>query len=132
GVWRTDNINATDPAQIRWRPLTDNQPSLATSSLALDPFDPSGNTLWVGTGPLSSYQYNNNGIQSVGLLKTSDGGATWTRLGTDLAGQRILRVVPAALIDPSTHQQVVLAACGNGAGIQWSDNGGRTFHQGMK
>src|ERR1700730_12347930 len=40
GVWRSDDINAADPKTINWRPLTDQQPSLATRSMALDPLDP--------------------------------------------------------------------------------------------
>src|SRR5262249_17115628 len=78
GIWRSDNIPAADPTTITWRPLTDNQPTLATCSLALDPNDTSGNTLWVGTGSVSSA--GNAGGPSIGLLKTTDGGATWTVL----------------------------------------------------
>ena len=124
GVWRTDNFNAADPKTIHWRPLTDQEPSLSTSSLALDPRDPTGNTLWVGTGSLSSSNFQ--GGPGVGLLRTTDGGVTWTHLGRQLNGQRITAVIP--FNDPTTGKPVVLVAAYDGDGIQRSTDGGVTFH----
>jgi hypothetical protein len=84
--------------------------------------------LWVGTGAVSSDFYHDIAITSVGLLKTTDGGQTWTQLGqADLSGQRILSVVPTTLSDPITHEQVILVACGDGAGVMRSGDGGQTF-----
>ncbi len=68
GVWRSTNNGVT------WTPLTDDQPSLAIGSIALHPTNP--NIIYVGTG-------EGNGSQSyygAGLLKSTDGGATWTQL----------------------------------------------------
>jgi hypothetical protein len=127
GIWRTDNLLPANAGTTQWRPLTDQEPSLSTSSLALDPGDPSGNTLWVGTGELSSAGPN-RADRAVGLLKTTDGGATWAALGQQLAGQRIFSVVPTTLSDPTTHEQVVLVACADGQGVLRSTDGGRTFN----
>jgi hypothetical protein len=89
GVWSSTQVTPSwvetlqdhypfEPANF-WVPLTDSQPSLAVSTMALDPSDPN-NTLWVGTGSLSSYF--SAGGPAVGILKTTDGGQTWV----DLAG----------------------------------------------
>jgi hypothetical protein len=122
-------LTGGDTTQLTWYPLSDNQPSLAISSLALDPTDPSGNTLWAGTGSLSSA--GNGGGQAVGLLKgtgVATGGApAWTWLGKDLSGERIVSVVPTAVTDPGTSQQVVLVAALDGAGVMRSKDGGQTF-----
>jgi hypothetical protein len=150
GIWRSDNITSgmfdgsADPSQAAWRPLTDNvlssngQPlSLATSSMALDPNDPTGNTLWVGTGSVSSYF--RFGGQGIGLLKTTDGGNTWSILGQDVfgahpggdpRGEQILCVLPTTLTDtgsgPGHGGQVVLVASYQ-TGLYYSGDGGQTF-----
>jgi hypothetical protein len=126
GVWKTTDITdgmfngSVDPQNIHWTPLTDAQPSLATSAMALDPNDKSGNRLWVATGSLSSY--GGVGGPSVGLLYTTDGGFTWTNLGTLLKGQ-VFSVVPTTLRTPSG--QVVLVA--GSSGLQRSNDGGSKF-----
>src|SRR5262249_12270527 len=114
---------AGDPTTIDWRPMSDNQPSLSISSLALDPNDLNGNTLWAGTGSLSSgFNY---GGSPIGLLKTTDGGQTWTVLGgTGLSGQRVVSVVPTKVGELG---QVVLVAALDGNGVMRSNDGGRTF-----
>jgi hypothetical protein len=135
GIWRTDQItdgmfNGTvDPSGIGWKPLTDNLPfaaTLAINSLALDPNDNAGNTLWVGTGA----SFSSTGLSSgpgIGLLKTTDGGDNWTVLGnSDLAGQQITRVLPTTIQDPGTGQKIVLVATRQN-GIYRSIDGGQTF-----
>jgi hypothetical protein len=76
-----------------WVPLTDSQPSLAVSTMALDPNDPN-NTLWVGTGSLSSY--GGGGGLAVGILKTTDGGNNWV----DLAGSAGATITGASYASP--------------------------------
>jgi hypothetical protein len=75
GVWKS-----TDGGQ-NWVPLTDSQPTLAIGSIAIDPTSctPSPcRTIYVGTGEqtFSSVSY-----YGAGVLKSTDGGATWTQLG---------------------------------------------------
>jgi hypothetical protein len=132
GVWRSDNIFG-DPTKIHWQPLTDNQASLATSSLALDPLDPSGQTLWVGTGSLSSWMYTTPQLSGpdVGLLKTTDGGTQWVDLAkAQFAHDRIVGVVPTGRLyptGPTKGEEVVLVAGLDQSGVMRSIDGGQTF-----
>jgi uncharacterized protein (TIGR03437 family) len=69
GVWKTTDGGVT------WIPLTDDQPSLATGSLLLDPHNP--DTLYVGTG---EENFTQDSYYGAGILKSTDGGVTWTNL----------------------------------------------------
>ncbi len=62
GVWKTEDNGAS------WKPLTDDLPDLAVGALAIAPSSP--DTIYLGTGaPI--------GWPGIGLLTSSDGGATW-------------------------------------------------------
>ena len=141
GVWRSDTFTGAmlqpgaKPPAIQWIPLADGAPTTSISSIALDPTDPSGNTLWAGTGQFSS---SGGGGPAVGLLRTTnarDTSPVWTVLGhtarrpTDvsLVGQRISSVAPTSLKDPGTGQQIILVAAYDGQGILRSTDGGTTF-----
>jgi len=97
GIWKTTDATDANPF---WLPLTDQQPSLGISALAMDPSNP--NTLYAGTGSISSSGSREPGV---GLLKTTDGGSTWSVLGnTKLANAVITSIVPT-----STGQVLVAA-----------------------
>ena len=66
GVWKTTTALAATPA---WAPITDSLGSLSCGYLAIDPAD--GNTLYLGLGDA----FDGTGI---GLVKTTDGGLTWS------------------------------------------------------
>jgi photosystem II stability/assembly factor-like uncharacterized protein len=67
GVWQSLDGGSN------WRPRTDDQPSLASGALAFDPSNPK--LVYCGTGEGDSYY-----SQGAGILKSTDGGATWTAL----------------------------------------------------
>lgn len=70
GVWITENGGAN------WRNTTDySVPSLATSTIAISANNP--NIVYAGTGEPFG---NLDGLTGVGLIKSTDGGETWTRL----------------------------------------------------
>ncbi len=94
---------AADPTTISWIPLSDYEPSLAISSLALDPNDLTGNTLWAGTGSLSS--------KDVGTGKTVTIG-TITLGGAD-AGDYTLSSPPATTTADIAPASVTVTATGN-------------------
>src|SRR5262245_40839716 len=72
GVWQADN--ALDP-QPNWHPSNNGIPSNAIGSVIFDPNDPSGKTLYAGTGEPSG---SGDSEAGVGLYKSTDGGKSWT------------------------------------------------------
>jgi uncharacterized protein (TIGR03437 family) len=72
GVWKSTNGGGS------WAPLTDTQPGIGTTTVALDPFQP--DTVYASTGA-RTYETSAGCGSGVGLLKSADGGATWTIVG---------------------------------------------------
>jgi hypothetical protein len=72
GVWAANN--ALDP-QPNWAPSNNGIPSNAIGSLAFDPNDPTGKTLYAGTGEPNG---SGDSEAGVGLYKSTDGGKSWT------------------------------------------------------
>ena len=94
GVWKTTNATATNPV---WTPLIDDMGAMSIGAMAFDPDDPE--TVLVGFGRFSSFA--RHGGDRNGLLLTTDGGATWTKLddpllidmnvsGLSIAGDRLV------------------------------------------
>jgi hypothetical protein len=69
GIWKTTDGGAN------WAPLTDGQPSLAVGSITLDPNNSS--IVYVGTG---EENFSGDSYYGAGVLKSIDGGATWTQI----------------------------------------------------
>lgn len=128
GVWKSADDGAS------WMPLTDTQPSLAIGSIAIDPSNP--NTIYAGTGEgkfaLDSYF-------GAGVLKSTDGGASWNQLG---ASTFVGVSLQDLIIDPTNTQTIYVAAATGLAGVSAdvspnisprgvykSTNGGSTWTQ---
>jgi hypothetical protein len=84
GVWVSFNALSGNP--VTWQPLTDNQPSLSTGALALAPKPcqmvnghAQSNLILVGTGESN---YAHDSLYGAGVLRSSDGGQTWTQDST--------------------------------------------------
>jgi hypothetical protein len=84
GVWVSFNALSGNP--VTWQPLTDNQPSLSTGALALAPkpcqmFNghAQSNLILVGTGESN---YAHDSLYGAGVLRSSNGGQTWTQDST--------------------------------------------------
>jgi transposase-like protein len=74
GVWSTTNAMTNKP---KWVESNGSIPSNAIGSIAYDPNDPTGNTVYVGTGEPNGSSDSEAGV---GLYKSLDGGQTWTRV----------------------------------------------------
>ena len=76
GVWRTDDALASDPS---WTYLTAGIGLNSVGALTADPNDPTGNTIYLGTGEANRCS---SGCEAgVGVYKSTDGGNSWTKLG---------------------------------------------------
>jgi hypothetical protein len=73
GVWKTRNILAGTP---RWEYLGGPLGINAAGAVTIDANDPSGNTVYVGTGEANIC--GSGCVAGVGIYKTTDGGETWT------------------------------------------------------
>src|SRR5919204_780809 len=72
GIWRTDDALAAKPA---WTYLSGSFAINSIGSIALDPNDASGNTIWVGTGEGNACR--SGCVHGVGLYRSTDGGNSW-------------------------------------------------------
>jgi uncharacterized protein (TIGR03437 family) len=113
GVWKT-----TDGG-INWKPITDDQASLASGAIAIDPTNP--DTVYVGTGEENFAQ---DSYYGAGILKSTDGGASWT----NIVGPFVRTTIGALAISPSDHQ-ILLAS--SRIGIYRSTDGAATWTQVM-
>jgi len=112
GVWKTEDGGKT------WRALTDTQCSLAMGSIAIDPRN--SQVIYAGTGELN---FGADNYYGCGLLKSTDGGITWTQMGASVfappnqPGARISKVA-------ITGNTVVVAS---DFGVFRSTDGGSSF-----
>jgi hypothetical protein len=105
GVWRSINGGGT------WIPITDALGTLSTGSLVMDPNN--SNTLYLGLGD----SFDGTGV---GLVKSTDGGDTWSApvyLGNST-------MTPQVIVAPG-NSQIVLAA--TNAGLFRSTDAGATW-----
>ena len=73
GVWRTKNALTGEP---QWEYLGGRLGINAAGSVYLDPNDPSGNTVYAGTGEANIC--GSGCVAGTGLYKSTDGGDTWS------------------------------------------------------
>jgi hypothetical protein len=124
GVWKTtDGVN--------WIPLTDNQPSLAIRSLALDAAT-SPATIYAGTGARTAA---GDSFYGAGVMKSVDGGHTWSTSGSAAFSSAAKGGVSIEAISVSpnagTHRDVLAAVSGSvearSGGVWRSTDGGATW-----
>ena len=76
GLWKGTS-DPNDHTHMKFTPLSDQWPSLAIGSIALDTRVPSGSPpiIYVGTGEANN---SSDSYYGIGILKSADGGTTWT------------------------------------------------------
>ncbi len=141
GVWKS--VDHGD----HWMPMTDQEISLGIGSshaLAVDPNNP--NTIYAGTSSFAMLDQSlprpNDVSQSRGILKSTDGGASWVRLGSGIptgnegnaASLFLGRNISTIIVDPADSNVLYLAAGRSGdpnfGGLFWSTDGGLNWTQG--
>jgi photosystem II stability/assembly factor-like uncharacterized protein len=115
GIWKTTNRGVT------WTCLADRWEKMPVSSIAIDPVDPQ--TIYVGSG-----DFHGSSGYSLGVMKSTDGGATWTNQGNAQFGNY---AVSQVLVDPED-PQIVTVTTGRGAGyngkVYRSTDGGTSWN----
>jgi hypothetical protein len=79
GIWRTDNAVRKN---VLWVESNGSIPSNAIGSIAFDPNDATGKTVYAGTGEPNGSSDSEAGV---GLYKSLDGGLSWTRVFGSIA-----------------------------------------------
>jgi photosystem II stability/assembly factor-like uncharacterized protein len=114
GLWETtDNGNS-------WTCLTDNNAVLGVSDIYIPDNYATSNTIYIATGDKDAWDNN-----SVGVLKTTDGGSTWETTGLSFSvGQS--KMVTRLLADPNDNQTIIAATSD---GVYKTTNGGETWDE---
>ena len=111
GLWKSTNGGQT------WSTNTDHLPNLGVSSIAIDPLHP--DTMYIATG-----DRDGGDTFSFGVLKSTDGGQTWSTTGLTQSVQQGKRIGTLHIISNNT--QIVIAAARDG--IFRSTDGGATWN----
>ena len=127
GVWKTTNCCTSNTT---WSVTTDS-PLLSTTSIDTLALDPNNhNTIYAGTGDLN---YGSFSMGSQGILKSTDGGNTWTVLGADVFGPEYIQPagnypqydsVGKVRVDPNNSNNIV---AGTKKGLWFSYDQGATW-----
>jgi PKD repeat protein len=112
GLWKSTNGGAS------WTTNTDQLSVIGCTDLAIDPTN--SNILYLATGDGDA-----GDTYSIGILKSTDGGATWNTTGLTWTVNQG-RTISKLLIHP-TNAQILIAATSNG--IYRTTNGGTTWTQ---
>ncbi len=102
GVWKSTNGGAG------WTPIGDSFDSIAIGAIAIDPARPK--TIYVGTGEAST---NSDAYYGTGIYRSSDGGGSWTKLGSDVFDRatifKITILAPTARVLAATNRGLFLS-----------------------
>lgn len=129
GLWKTTNGGTGGANGINWTNVATGFPVLGISAIAINNSNP--NELYLGTGEVynsggSGYQGHNDrvfrGSYGIGILKTTDGGVTWTK-ALDFSYSN-LKGVADIIINPLRPATVYAATTD---GIYRSNNSGSTW-----
>jgi len=117
GVWKSINAGALSqtPSSVTWTPLTDGQATLAIGAIAVQPQlsnpDPAKSVVLAGTGETDSSADSYYGL---GILRSADGGQTWTLISQDASGTHSFAGLGFSQIAFSTgNPSLVVAAAGS-------------------
>jgi len=110
GLWRTKNALAPNPA---WKHISGDIPTNAIGSIAVDPNDPTGRTIYVGTGEANASGDSEAGL---GLYKSTDDGSHWSRVPGSFAVTNN-RAIAWVAIEPGDRGHILLGTRSGVRGI---------------
>lgn len=105
GVWRADDGLSDHP---NWISSNKGIPTNAIGSLIFDPSDPSGKTLYAGTGEGNQSADSEAGK---GLFRSTNGGRSWA-LVPGSAAFTVDAAIPAVAVDPSNGKHLFIGTTG--------------------
>ncbi|HEX6805329.1 MAG TPA: hypothetical protein VF133_16745 [Terriglobales bacterium] len=146
GVWKSTNAGSHNPiaSAVTWTPLTDSQATLAIGSVAIQPQlsnpNAAASVVLAGTGETNSSVDSYYGL---GILRSADGGQTWTLVSQDSTGTHSFAGLGFSRIAFSTSNPNVVVAgaasasqgileglespVGQNRGIYFSSNAGSSW-----
>jgi photosystem II stability/assembly factor-like uncharacterized protein len=113
GVWKSTNGGSS------WTAKSDNEVSLSSGALAVDPAN--SNIIYYGTGEAT---YSAASYYGRGLLKSTNGGDTWVNY---TAGLTSTTYFSRLVIRPNHSNELLAALGGSSGGLYRSTNGGQTW-----
>jgi len=117
GVWLTRNAGTT------WKPIFDKQTSYSIGCVTIDPQNP--HTIWIGTGENVGGRHVGYGD---GIYKSSDGGASWKKMGLEKSEH-----ISEIIVHPENSDVIWVAsqgplwAPGGERGVYKTKDGGKTW-----
>ncbi|MDX6415281.1 MAG: hypothetical protein QOH23_2691, partial [Gaiellaceae bacterium] len=119
GVWRSKNALAPKPA---WKQITGDIPTNSIGSIAVDPNDASGNTIYVGTGEANA---SSDSAAGLGLYKTTDGGNHWALVQGSFAVANN-RSIAWVAVDPADANHLLIGTRSGARGMGSNASSGGT------
>ncbi|NJO24899.1 MAG: T9SS type A sorting domain-containing protein [Bacteroidia bacterium] len=124
GIWRSTNAGSS------WTSVTTNLPVLGVTSILVDPSN--SNVIYAGTGEVYRVDTSNigfnvwktRGTYGIGIIKSTNGGSTWTQVMTKTADQ--LFGIQMLKFDPTNSNTIYACATD---GLYRSTNNGTSWSQ---
>jgi hypothetical protein len=143
GLWKSSNAGpqSSSPSSVVWTPLIDSQATLAVGAIAVEAQSGGPSLILVGTGETNN---SDDSYYGLGILRSADGGNTWTLISSDSTGLRSFAGLGFSQIAFSTSVPNLVAAAVAGAtegifdglanppttnlGLYYSSDGGNTWN----
>jgi hypothetical protein len=116
GLWKSTNAGSKSatPNLVTWQALIDDQPSLAVGAIALQPGN--SNLILVGTGEANS---SGDSYYGMGILRSTDGGATWAQITSAASGQSFLGIGFSHIAFSTSNTNLVVASTAGNIGFDF-------------